>query len=128
MHAALPAVELAQLQGSSATVLPWSRDTFMHWINVELSDITEVGEDALAHDIQRRGQRISSELSRGLPGIPDHQEFYFLHQRLDDLIQMNRTAMFRADSRATWMSDRLANEFAIGLMVLLVSNALPNGM
>jgi two-component system, NtrC family, sensor histidine kinase KinB len=123
MHAALHAAELAQLRGSLNTVLLWSRDTFTHWINVELSDITELGEDALAHDIQRRGQRIFSELSRGLPGTPDHQEFYFLHQRLDDLIQMNRAAMFRADSRLTWMSDRLAHEFAMGLMVLLVLGA-----
>lgn len=123
MHAALHAAELAQLRGSLTTVLPRSRDTFTHWINVELGDITEVGEDALAHDIQRRGQRIFSELSRGLPGTPDYQEFYFLHQRLDDLIQMNRAAMFRADSRATHMSDRLAREFAIGLMVLLALGA-----
>jgi hypothetical protein len=105
------------------SVLPRSRDTFTHWINVELSDITEVSEDALAHDIQRRGQRIFSELSLGLSGIPDYQEFYFLHQRLNDLIQMNRAAMFRADSRATHMSDRLACEFAIGLIVLLALGA-----
>ncbi len=85
MHAALNAAELAQLRGSSATVLPWSHDRFTHWINVELSDITEVGEDALAHDIQRRGQRIFSELRRGLPGIPDHQEFYFLESIEDGI-------------------------------------------
>ncbi|MGH7932312.1 MAG: sensor histidine kinase [Candidatus Binataceae bacterium] len=120
MQAALQAIELAQLRGTLPAVLPRSRDTFTHWINVELSDITEVGEEALSRDIQRRGQRLFGELSRGLPGTPDHQEFQLLHQRLDDLVQMNKAAMFRADSRTTRMSDRLAYEFAMGLAVLLV--------
>lgn len=123
MHAALYAAELAQLQGKLATVVPQSSDTFTHWINVELGDITEIGEDALARDIQRRGQQIFGELNRGLPGTPTHQEFDLLHRRLDDLVQMNKAAMFRADSRAMRMSDRLAYEFAIALMILLVLGA-----
>jgi NtrC-family two-component system sensor histidine kinase KinB len=120
MHAALYAAELAQVQGALPTVLLQSRNTFAHWINVELNDITEVGEEALARDIQKRGLRIFDELSRGPAGKPDHHEFNLLHQRVDDLIEMNRAAMFRADSRSTRMSDRLAYEFAIGLIILLV--------
>jgi NtrC-family two-component system sensor histidine kinase KinB len=123
MHAALYAAELAQLQGSLTAVLPQSRDTFTHWIDIELNDITEVGEEPLARDIQGRGQRIFDELSRGQPGTPDHHEFNLLHQRVDDLIEMNQAAMFHADSRTTRMSDRLAYEFAIGLMILLVLGA-----
>ena len=123
MHAALYAAELAQLQGSLTAVLPQSRDTFTHWIDIELNDITEVGEEPLARDIQGRGQRIFDELSRGQRGTPDHHEFNLLHQRVDDLIEMNQAAMFRADSRTTRMSDRLAYEFAIGLMILLVLGA-----
>ncbi|MGD0289205.1 MAG: ATP-binding protein [Candidatus Binataceae bacterium] len=123
VHAALYAAELAQLQGSLTAVLPQSRDTFTHWIDIELNDITEVGEEPLARDIQGRGQRIFDELSRGQPGTPDHHEFNLLHQRVDDLIEMNQAAMFHADSRTTRMSDRLAYEFAIGLMILLVLGA-----
>jgi two-component system, NtrC family, sensor histidine kinase KinB len=123
MHAALHAVELAQLLGTLPTVLPRSRDNFTHWINVELNHITEAGEDALAHDIQGGGQRIFGELSRGVPGTPNHQEFDVLHQRLDALIQMNESAMFRANSRTRRLSDRLTYEFAIGLAVLLILGA-----
>ena len=123
MHAALYAAELAQLNGTLRAVLPGSRETFTHWIDVELNDITEIGEEPLARDIQARGQRIFDELGRGHPGTPDHHEFDLLHQRVDDLIEMNRAAMFRADSRTTRMSDRLAYEFAIGLVVLLVLGA-----
>src|SRR5216683_1240367 len=38
-------------------------------------------------------------------------------------IEMNKAAMFRADSRTMRMSDRLAYEFAVGLLVLLVLGA-----
>lgn len=123
MHAALYAVQLAQPRGALPAVAGSSRDEFTRWINVELADITEVGEDALAHDIQRRGQQLFAELQRGTPGTPSAQEFAALHQRLDDLIEMNKAAMFRADSRTTRMSDRLSYEFAIGLVVLLMLGA-----
>jgi two-component system, NtrC family, sensor histidine kinase KinB len=120
MQAALYAVELAQLQGNLATVLAQSQDSFTHWIDVELNDITEIGEDALAHDIQARGRQIFSEVDRKLSGTLSSQEFAGLHQRLDDLIRMNQDAMFRADSRAMQMGDRLAYEFAVALIILLL--------
>jgi len=120
MHAALYAAELNQLQGHAPAVVTQSRATFTHWINVELSDITEIGEGPLAHDIEARGQRIFAELSRNLPGTPSRGDFALLHQRLDDLIQMNQAAMFRADSRAMRMGDRLASEFALALVILLL--------
>ena len=123
MHTALYAVELAQRDENIAAVLPESRTAFTHWIDVELNDITENGEEPLARDIQARGQQIFDELSRGARGAPDRRAFYTLHQRLDELIAMNRAAMFRADSRTTRMSDRLAYEFAAGLLVLLVLGA-----
>ena len=114
MHATLYAVELAMLQGRLPVALPASRDAFMHWLNVELGDITEVGEETLAHDIQRRGQTMFDELKRSGAGIPSREEFGLLHQRLDDLIQLNKAAMFRADSRTMRISGRLAYEFAMG--------------
>lgn len=124
MHAALYAVELAQLQGRLPVVLPASRDAFTHWMNVELGDITEVGEETLAHDIQRRGRATFDELERSVAGIPSREEFGLLHHRLDDLIQLNKAAMFRADSRAARMGDRLAYEFTIGVIVLLAFGAV----
>jgi NtrC-family two-component system sensor histidine kinase KinB len=123
MHATLYAVELAKLQGRLPAALPANRDAFMHWMNVELGDITEVGEGMLAHDIQRRGLTMFDELRRTVAGIPSREEFGLLHQRLDDLIQLNKAAMFRADSRTMRISDRLAYEFAMGLTVLLALDA-----
>jgi two-component system, NtrC family, sensor histidine kinase KinB len=123
MHSVLYAAELAQMHGRLSADLPQSRDAFTHWINVELNNVKGPREQALAGDIQEREQRIFHELSRGLPGTPNSQEFDLLHQRLDDLIQMNQAAMFRADSRMTQMSDRLAYEFTIGLLILLVLGA-----
>ncbi|HLW70627.1 MAG TPA: ATP-binding protein [Candidatus Binataceae bacterium] len=125
MHAALSAVEVAQLRGTLPAVLPSSRATFIYWINVELGDITEVGEDALAHEIQRGGARIFDALDKGR--VPAPKEFDRLHQRIDALIEMNQSAMFRADSRTIRMSDRLAFEFAIALVVLLVLGAALSG-
>jgi NtrC-family two-component system sensor histidine kinase KinB len=123
MHATLYALELAKLQGSLSVALPASRDAFMHWMNVELGDITEVGEGTLAHDIERRRRATFDELERSLTGITSHEEFGLLHRRLDDLIQLNKAAMFRADSWTMRISDRLVYEFAIGLIVLLVLDA-----
>src|SRR5262249_33127101 len=59
----------------------------------------------------------------GAPG-PSAQEFDQLHQRIDQLIEMNKVAMFRADSRTTHMSDRLAYEFAAGLLLLLLLGSI----
>ncbi|HJU11185.1 MAG TPA: ATP-binding protein [Candidatus Binataceae bacterium] len=119
MHAALYKVQMAQLNGTLAAVLAPGRETFTHWINVELNDITEVGEAEVASDIERRGNRIFDELSGGVH-VPDNREYDELHQRIDELIAMNQRAMFRADSRSSQMSDRLAYEFAAGLFLLLL--------
>jgi len=122
MRAALWNLELAARDGKAAQVLPQSRDQFMHWIEVEEGDITEVGEGPLAHDIHERGRRLFDGIARDggrVPGAHD-AEFAALHARLDRLIDMNRDAMFRADSRAVRMGDRLTYEFAAGLLVLLL--------
>ena len=52
--------------------------------------------------------------------MPDPEQFVFLHHRLDDLIEMNLAAMFRADSRTMRMGDRLAYEFATALVIPLL--------
>src|SRR5579863_1796699 len=58
MTAALDATQLAQSDGTLKQVLAANRNKFMHWIGVELSDITEVGEAELAHDIEQRGRAL----------------------------------------------------------------------
>src|SRR5262249_15966469 len=109
-----------RLQGNVPPILPKSRAIFVHWINVELSNITEIGEGPLARDIETRGKHVFYELRDKLPGTPSHAEFATLHDRLNQLIQINQSAMFRADSRAMRMGNRLASEFAIALVILLV--------
>jgi NtrC-family two-component system sensor histidine kinase KinB len=119
MHAALYNVQLAQANGTLPAVLAPNRELFMHWINVELGDITEVGEADLAADIQRRGQRIFDELANGARPQAGN-EYGQLHHRIDELIAINQAAMFRADSRSMQISNHLTYEFAAGLLVLLL--------
>ena len=119
MHAALSVVQLAQRDGSLGTALQPNRKAFMHWIGIELSDITEPGESELASEIQQRGQRLFEELDHD-PKIPRDPEFTQLHGRLDDLIAMNKLAMFRADSRSILLGKRLAYEYATGLAALFL--------
>jgi NtrC-family two-component system sensor histidine kinase KinB len=123
MHAALYSVQLARANGTLPSALGPNRKLFAHWIDVELNDITEVGEAELAADIKRRGNRIFDELAGGMQS-PSTREYDELSQRIDELIAMNKAAMFRADSRTTRMSDRLAYEFAAGLLLLLLLGAI----
>jgi NtrC-family two-component system sensor histidine kinase KinB len=122
MQAALWQLELATHAGRAAAVLAPSRDEFRHWIAVEEGDITEVGEAALARDIDQRGQRLFEDLAREPGAATDRYDGRFaeLHRLLDRLVEINRDAMFRADSRATRLGDRLTYELAAGLMVLLL--------
>ncbi len=119
MHDALYALQLAQRDRTVGQQLPLSRDLFMHWIDVEQHDITETGEAELAGQIDRAGHALFAELSANPAGAPD-AEFAALHLQLDQLIEMNQAAMFRADSRASRMGRRLTYEFAGGLALLLL--------
>jgi PAS domain S-box-containing protein len=119
MHAALSAVQLAQRDGHLSMFLEPNREKFMHWIGVELGDITENGETELANDIEQRGQRLFEALKRE-PNTRRDVEFEQLGGRLDDLVRMNKQAMFRADSRASQMGERLAYEYAGGLALLFL--------
>jgi PAS domain S-box-containing protein len=123
MHAALRVLQLAERDGHAAVVLPRERRIFMHWMNRENHDFTEVGEPSLAHDIERRARRLFGEIATAPPGARHDREFDELHGRLDALVAMNKAAMFRADSRASQLGTRLTYEFAICLAVLLVVGA-----
>jgi two-component system, NtrC family, sensor histidine kinase KinB len=124
MHAALARLELAERDGRASGALADSASDFMHWMNVENHDLTEVGEPKLAGDIESGARRLFAEVQTAMPGVRHDQEFADLHRRLDELIEMNRTAMFRADSRAMTLSRRLTYEFAAGLMVLLLAGTV----
>jgi two-component system, NtrC family, sensor histidine kinase KinB len=124
MHAALWRVELAMRDGDAAAVLPASRHEFLHYIDIEEHDVTEAGEKQLAADIDRRAQQLLVEVATAPSGKVPGQEFVQLHQGLDELIAINRDAMFRADSRSAKMSDRLTYEFAGALVLLLVFGAM----
>jgi NtrC-family two-component system sensor histidine kinase KinB len=121
MHAVLRNLQLAERSGNAKQALPQSRDEFNRWMDVEKHDFTEVGEPELAADIQRRGDQLFADLASAPPGVYHDQQFEQLHQRLDDLIEMNKAAMFRADSRSIKLGRRLAYEFAIGLAAVLIA-------
>jgi two-component system, NtrC family, sensor histidine kinase KinB len=123
MHAALWNLQIAAHDGRVAAVLAPSRDEFTHWIGVERNDITEVGEATLAKEIDDRGAALFAKFAGGQPTANLDEEFAILHQRLDRLIEINRDAMFREDSRASRMSGQLTYEFAAGLVILLLLGA-----
>jgi two-component system, NtrC family, sensor histidine kinase KinB len=121
MHDALRVLQLAERDGHARDALPNARATFMHWMDIENHDFTEVGEPELAHDIERRAQRLFDEIATAPPGARHDAEFEELHARLNDLIAMNQAAMWRADSRAAGLGRRLTYEFAAGLLALLLT-------
>jgi NtrC-family two-component system sensor histidine kinase KinB len=121
MHEALRVLQLAERDGHARDVLPSSRATFMHWMDIEDHDFTELGEPELAHDIERRAQRLFDEIAAAPPQARHDREFDELHARLNDLIALNQAAMWRANSRAVGLGRRLTYEFAGGLLALLVT-------
>jgi NtrC-family two-component system sensor histidine kinase KinB len=123
MHATLRVLQLAERDGHARDAVANSRATFMHWMDIEDHDFTELGEPELAHDIERRGRRLFDEMAIAPPGARHDGEFDELHARLNDLIAMNQAAMWRADSRAAGLGKRLTYEFAAGLLILLVTGA-----
>ena len=109
--------------------MPGARQNFMQWIDVENHDFTEVGEPELAADILKRANKLFADVAAAPPGTYHDREFAELHGRLDDLIAMNKAAMFRADSRSVKLGKHLAYEFAGGLvLVLLVGAAVSWGL
>jgi hypothetical protein len=100
MHSALYAMELAQRDGTLSGRLAPNRESFNHWLDVELHNITEPGEAELAATIERQGRALFSKMASSALRAPPYQEFSALHDRLDQLIDINKAAVFRADSRA----------------------------
>ncbi len=123
MHEQLRRLQLAERDSKGRAALPEVRREFMHSMDIENHDFTEVGEPELAGDIESRARNLFAEVERDPPALRHDREFDQLHARVDDLIEMNRAAMFRADSRAMALGRRLSYEFALGLLVLLLAGA-----
>ncbi len=124
MHAALRRLELAERDGRAHDALGGSSAEFLHWMDVENHDYTELGEPELAHDLESRARRLFDEIKAAPPAERHDREFDQLHARIDDLIAMNQAAMFRADSRAVELGRRLSVEFAAALGFLLLCGAV----
>jgi NtrC-family two-component system sensor histidine kinase KinB len=118
MQKALDATQLAERDGTLTAVLPGERRTFMNRIDVVQHDLTEVGEAELVQDVADRGRALFVDLAAN--GRVRDDRFSLLRSRLDDLISINRAAMFRADSRANSLGTRLTSEFVVGLILLLI--------
>ncbi len=123
MHSELRRLQLADRAGQGRVALPASSAAFMHWMDVENHIYTEVGEPELAHSIESNTLELFREIAAGQPQVDHDAGYDRLHGLLDDLIQMNRAAMFRADSRAMRLGMRLTYEFAAGLLVLIFTGA-----
>jgi NtrC-family two-component system sensor histidine kinase KinB len=123
MSAALRRLEIAERDGKARDALPDDRGAFTRWMNVENHNFTEIGEPALARDIERRAKALFAEIGSESAGARHSEEFDELQARLDDLVELNRQAMFRADSRASRLGKRLAYEIAAGLGILLLAGA-----
>ena len=123
MHTALNTLQVAEHDGKAKDVLPAARHSFLQWSDVENHDFTEVGEPELAADITQRGNKLFDDVAKAQPGVYHDLEFAELNGKLDDLIAMNKAAMFRADSRSVKLGKHLAYEFAGGLVLVLLVGA-----
>src|SRR5271166_3334332 len=122
-HEALRKLERAERDGKGREALPAARNTFMHWMDIEQHDITEVGEPQIANDVEARARKLFDEIAKAPPGERHDNEFDQLHGRIDDLITLNKAAMFRADSRAIQLGTHLTYEVAAGFAILLLVGA-----
>ena len=122
-HEALRRLERAEHDAKGREALPAARDTFMHWMDIEQHDITEVGEPEIANDVEARANKLFGEIATAPPAERHDNEFDQLHARIDDLITLNKAAMFRADSRATQLGTHLTYEIAAGFAILLLVGA-----
>lgn len=123
MRAALHDLQVAELEGRVPAVLPAAREEFYHWLDIENHDFSEVGEPQLAANIRRRADRLFAELANAPPTARHDADFAALRRWLGDLIAINKSAMFRADSRASRLGRGLAYEFGAGLALVLAFDA-----
>src|SRR6202050_5750344 len=73
-HAALRNLQLAERDGKAREALPPAREDFMHWMDIEQHDITEVGEPQIANDIQVRAGKLFDEIATAPPDARQDKE------------------------------------------------------
>lgn len=123
MHEALRGLELAERDGRGRQAVAQASSAFTRWMDIENHNLTEPGEPRLARDIQNRAEKLFAEIASAPARARHDREFEQLHGRLDDLVAMNKRAMFLADSRAMALGRRLTYQLAIGLAALLIGGA-----
>ena len=123
MHAALTRLQLAERDSQGRAELPDAQKEFMQYMDIENHDYTEIGEPELAHEIQSRGEALFKQIADDPPATRHDAQFNQLREKIDDLIAMNKAAMFRADSRSSKISSRLAYEYTSGLVAVLLFGA-----
>ncbi len=123
MHAALTRLQLAERDSQGRAELPDAQKEFMQYMDIENHDYTEIGEPELAREIQSRGEALFKQIADDPPATRHDAQFNQLREKIDDLIAMNKAAMFRADSRSSKISSRLAYEYTSGLVAVLLFGA-----
>ncbi|SRR5579875_271441 len=121
MHAVLHRLQIAELEGNAAQVLPAARGEFTRSIAIEKENITDATGLKLVREIEQRGQQLFDQVAASPPFARHDAQFDQLHAQLDELIALNQAAMFRADSQAIRLTRHLIYEFAAGLATLLVA-------
>jgi len=120
MHEALRVLELAECCGGTKQYLVRSRAIFFQSIDLAKQNITEPGEDEVVADIDRRSQALFAELASAPPSARHREDFEQLHARIDELTEINKSAMFRVNSRAFRLANRLEYELGAVMVVLLI--------
>ncbi|MGC1678580.1 MAG: ATP-binding protein [Candidatus Binataceae bacterium] len=123
MQAGLARLELATRDGRAKEALAPERAEFIRWMDTEDHDYTEAGEAELAHTIRAGAGELFSQIAVAPDGARHDAEFNALNARLDNLIALNRAAMFRADSRSAELGRRLTYQFAASLALVLIFGA-----
>jgi NtrC-family two-component system sensor histidine kinase KinB len=123
MHAALRLLQLAERDGHGREALAAYRQAFAQANDLEQANITEPGEAEIEQDIDRRAQTLFDQIASAPQTVRHDSDLEQLHSRVDDLIQINKAAMFQADSHAFNLARRLAYEFGAEMIVALLAAA-----
>lgn len=97
MEKALHELELSEEAGTIAQTLPTDRQMFQHWFEVEEKNVTEPGEKELVASTKKRWLTLLDDLEHRSPDSSHTAQFAALHDELEKLAEINKSAMFRAD-------------------------------
>src|SRR5271155_571485 len=121
MHTALRLVALAECNGHAHQALEQCRDTFTRSTHLLKDNLTEPGEPEMVADIDHRAQALFEQIAADPETARHDRELEQLHARLEELAELNKQAMFKADSRAFGLATRLAYELGAVMIILLIT-------